>query len=476
MKDDNTQFWGVVWSLLDKIGAQIVAFIIGVILARLLEPLDYGLIGVLSIFIAMSNVLIEGGFSNALIRKLDRTEWDLSTAFYFNVVLGIVLYLFLFIIAPYVSVFFNEPTLTSLLRIIGLNVLFNSLCIVQNAILTAQLNIRIQTFISLGAQIPIGIIAIFLAYKGFGVYALAFQSVGFTVIKTFLYWLFTNWKPVTGFSRNSFNYLFTYGSKLVGANLIGAVFNELYSVVIGKYIGKQDLGFYTKAKSLASQPDTVCAGVVQKVTIPVFADVQNDKSLLLSMYRRYVRSVMCLMAPISFFLIFNARPIVLFLWTEKWSDSIILFQLLAFAGLWSPISYLNLSLLQVINRTDFLLKLEFIKKPISLIIIVISIRWGILGVVIGQVLIAIIADGINLVASKSFIKYSYYEQFDDVFRYIIYAIVSGTISFILMKDELNLALHLFVFFILFFLIYMSFLVLFRDIVFVRCFSFLKTKL
>ena len=221
----NRQFWGVIWSLFDRLGAQFVTFIIGIVLARLLTPADYGLVGIIAIFIAVSNVLIEGGFSNALIRKLDRTESDLSTAFYFNVVVGIFLYVLLFFLAPFIATYFEDPLLIPLLRIIGLNVFFNSLCIVQNAILTAELNIKLQTLISLCSQIPMGIIAIYLAYKGFGVYALAIQSVGYTFIKTILFWCFARWRPITGFSKDSFNYLLSFGSKLVGANLIGTVFN-----------------------------------------------------------------------------------------------------------------------------------------------------------------------------------------------------------------------------------------------------------
>ena len=458
----NRQFWGVIWSLFDRLGAQFVTFIIGIVLARLLTPADYGLVGIIAIFIAVSNVLIEGGFSNALIRKLDRTESDLSTAFYFNVVVGIFLYVLLFFLAPFIATYFEDPLLIPLLRIIGLNVFFNSLCIVQNAILTAELNIKLQTLISLCSQIPMGIIAIYLAYKGFGVYALAIQSVGYTFIKTILFWCFARWRPITGFSKDSFNYLLSFGSKLVGANLIGTVFNEIYSIVIGKCIGKQELGYYTKARSLASQPDMICAGVIQKVTLPVLANVQDDKYTLLLVYRKYIKMIMCLMAPLASFLILAAKPIVIFLWTDKWSESIFLFQMLVFAGLWSPVSYLNLCLLQVLNRTGYILKLEFIKKPISLIIILISVQGGIIGIVVGQILIAVIADTINMSISKQLLAYTYRLQFSDILRYMFFAFVAGLIGYFITILFSNLALIILFSFVAVSVVYTLLLYLFRD--------------
>ena len=419
---------GIFWSFVDRISGQLISFVIGIVLARLLTPNYYGLIGILTIFINLSNVFIESGFSNALIRKLDRSDYDLATAFYFNIAIGLIAYFILFIISPYISGYFNSHILCDLLRIVGLSVLFNSLCIVQNAIITADLNTKLLTKINIFSQLPMGGVAIVLAYNNFGVYSLAIQFVGGSLLRTILYWWYAKWFPTVGFKKKSFDYLWGFGSKLVAANLIGTVFNEIYSVVIGKCVGKQELGYYAKARSLSVQPDTICTGIIQKVTVPIFSFIQNDKFQLLTEYRKYTRMILCLMSPLSIFLIVCGKPLILVLWGEQWEGAVMLFQLLVFAGLWSPISTLNLTLLQVLNRTGFMLRLEFFKKFFSILIIAISIPGGIVGIVVGQIFIAIIADVINMRASKLLINYEYSSQIKDILFYLLPALGIGGIT------------------------------------------------
>ena len=288
-----------IWSFVERASSQIVSFVIGIILARLLSPYDYGVVGLTAIFIAISNVFIEAGFANALIQNQHRTEKDLSTAFYFNVVVGLFCYVALWIATPFISGWFNEPLLIPLLKIVGLNVVFNSLCIVQTALLTAKLNIRLQTIINLSAQIPAGIVAVILAYRGMGVYVLALQTVLASFIKVILLWFFAKWIPKEKFCKDSFKALWGFGSKLLGANLIGTIFSQIYSIIIGKFIGKKELGYFSKANGLCSNVDGITSGIVQKVALPVLAKYQEDKMQLTEKFREIMRLLVMLIAPLT---------------------------------------------------------------------------------------------------------------------------------------------------------------------------------
>jgi teichuronic acid exporter len=421
---------GILWSFTDRLSSQVVSFFIGIVLSRLLTPENYGTVGLLTVFIALSNVFVESGFSNALIRKLDRNEDDCTTAFILNVVIGLALYCILWITASFIAAFFNTPVLIPLLHIIALNVFLNSLCIVQRALLTAKLNIKIQTKISLASQIPAGIVAICCAYKGLGVYSLAVQSVGYAALSTFFLWFFAKWRPKGHFRKDSFKYLFGFGSKLVTATFIGVLFDQAYTFVIGKFTNKKQLGYYSKANSLAIQPNSIMTGVIQKVVVPIFSKCQDDIPQLQVMYRKYIRFIYFCFIPIGAIFMLAAKPIVLILWGEQWLSCVGIFQVLIFIYCLSPLNNINLCLLQVLGRTDYTLKLEFVKKPLYACTIAIAIPFGIKGILISQLINAIIANVVNAFPTRKFIKYGYMHQVSDVMRYIIFAYIPAIIIFI----------------------------------------------
>jgi len=424
-----------IWSILDRVWAQIVGFIIGIILARLLTPEDYGLVGISVMFIAFANVFIDAGFSNALIRKLDRTDEDYSTAFYFSAVMGLVAYFILYCAAPWIADFFSDSQLIPLTRLVCLAIVFNSLCIVQNAILTAELKMRQQAIINISAQIPSGLLAIFLAYKGYGIYALAVQTVLASFLRTVFFSLVTKWKPSLVFSMASMSYLWGFGSKLIGANFLGSVFNEIYTILIGKYVGKSDLGLYSKGRSLSSQPEQISNGVIQKVAVPLLAGVQDDLVVLKKNYIRLAKLVNCVMMLICGILIVVAKPLVLLLWGPVWIGAVPVLQVLLCANLISSVQALTLVLLQILNHTEYVLKLEFLKKPMYLIFILILLHQGLWGLMIALVLTSLWATIVNMSAPSKFIGYSYSEQIKDVVPYLIacglgVAIGTGVLSLI----------------------------------------------
>ena len=263
---------GVLWSCVERFSVQGIQFVIMVIMARILLPSDYGMIGMLAIFIAIAQTLIDSGFSNALIQKKDRSEIDYSTVFYFNIAVGIVLYFILFFSSPLIARFYNTPELTGLTRVLALNLFINSLAVVQRAILSIKIDFKTQAKASFSAAIISGIVGIVMAYTGFGVWSLAVQTVLNAFVNTVLLWIFSKWIPLKVFSFESFKKLFTFGSKLLASGLLDTIYRNIYTIVIGKKFASTDLGYFTRADQFAQFPSSNLTGIIQRVTFPVLSE------------------------------------------------------------------------------------------------------------------------------------------------------------------------------------------------------------
>lgn len=434
-----------VWSIIDIIIRQGVGFVVSVILARLLTPSDYGTIGLIIIFITLSNVFVDSGFSSALIRKIDRTADDLSTAFIFNVIVAIFIYVLLYIGAPYIALFFDNPSLTLLLRVLGCVLIINSLNLVQNAILVYSMQIKQLAIITSVSQITTGILAVFFAYCGYGVWALVLQQLFAATIQTVLLSFMTKWHPRFIFAKKSFSYLWGYGSKLLCANFIGAVFDQAYSFIIGKYLGKKELGLYSRSDQFAQQPCSIITNVISKALVPSLANCQNDLEKMRRNYIKCIEVISFLVFPIMLLLAFVARPLFTLLFGDKWMAAVPLFQILCLGYAMNIFSNLSLQLIQVMGRTDYTLKLELFKKPIYAVVIFISIYWGLKGIVIGHAFYCFIAALINLSVVKVLLKYSYIRQVLDIFKYaflalVIIVLVSFCFSMLIENDFLILLL------------------------------------
>lgn len=453
---------GSLWSLIDNACSQGFAFLIGIVLARLLSPTDYGTVGVLAIFLAIANVFVDCGFGNALIRKKDRTQEDLSTAFYFNIVVGIAVYLILFAIAPIVAWFFNMPILVSLLRVLGFCVVFNSLSIVQNSLLTAQIKIKKQAIINVCTQIPMGVVGIALAYKGFGVWTLVVQQVGSSLLKTLWLWVSSKWKPTLLFSLDSFHYLYNFGWKLLGTNLLGTFFNEIYGFFIGRFLGSRDLGLYSNSKQLSEYPRSLVNNIVNRVVLPVMVETQGDKNSVKITYSRLIQLLCYITFPLYGVLIINAEPIILELWTDKWKDSVVLFQIFCIGVAFGPISTLNFCLLQLLNRTDVMLKLEFVKKPICFALLLVSIPLGLKGIVLFATFYNIIGTIINMYPTYKYLRYSYKEQAWDIFQNFLLTMVTLILVYIPISYIDNNWVYMFLSTVLFCLTYLILSILFKN--------------
>lgn len=405
---------GLVWSMIERFATQGVQFLFGIILARLLSPDDYGVIAMPLVFLAIAQCIIDSGFSTALIRKPELTEDDLSTAFYFNIGIGILCYAVLFISSPLIADFYHTPILSSLLKVTALAVLFNPLCAVQQAILTRKIDFKTQAIVSLSGAVVSGIVGMYMAYNGFGVWSLVFQQVGGYVMRTILLWILGKWKPKRKWSWESFHYLWGFGSKMLGSGLLDTIYNNIYPIVIGKYFSAQDLGNYTRAQQFSSLPSSNVTGVLQRVTFPVLSSIQNEDERLAKNYRKILKLSAFLIFPMMLMLSAIANPIVRILLTDKWSGCVILLQIVCFQMMWYPIHAINLNLLTVKGRSDLFFRLEIFKKIVGVCIMFITIPHGIIWMVSGGIVSSMLSLIINTYYTGKLINVGYFKQMGDL--------------------------------------------------------------
>lgn len=405
---------GIVWSSVERFSVQGIQFLVMIVMARLLTPKDYGLVGMVAIFIAVAQSLVDSGFSQALIRKQNRTETDNSTVFYFNIVVGILLYLVLFAIAPLVADFYDSPELTALMRVICLSVVFNSFVVVQRALLTVNIDFKTQAKASLTAAVVSGVIGIGMAYSGFSYWSIVAQQLVNLGLNTLLLWIFTRWRPRWIYSWGSFGELFTFGSKLMVSGLLDVVYRNMYLLVIGKVFTASSLGYYTRANQFAEFPSSNLTGIMQRVTYPVLCQIQDDDERLAQIYRRFLRLSAFLIFPLLVGLSAVAEPFVLLLLKEQWLFAATLLQIICFAMMWYPIHAINLNLLQVKGRSDLFLRLEIIKKAIAVLILCVTIPMGLIAMCVGQILSSLIALIINTNYTGKLIQVGFLRQMRDL--------------------------------------------------------------
>lgn len=405
---------GIVWSSIERFSVQGIQFLVMIVMARLLTPKDYGLVGMVAIFIAVAQSLVDSGFSQALIRKQNRTETDNSTVFYFNIVVGILLYLVLFAIAPWVADFYNSPELTALMRVICLSVVFNSFVVVQRALLTVNIDFKTQAKASLTAAVVSGVIGIGMAYSGFSYWSIVAQQLVNLGLNTLLLWIFTRWRPRWIYSWGSFRELFTFGSKLMFSGLLDVVYRNMYLLVIGKVFTASSLGYYTRANQFAEFPSSNLTGIMQRVTYPVLCQIQDDDERLAQIYRRFLRLSAFLIFPLLVGLSAVAEPFVLLLLKEQWLFAATLLQIICFAMMWYPIHAINLNLLQVKGRSDLFLRLEIIKKAIAVLILCVTIPMGLIAMCVGLILSSLIALIINTNYTGKLIQVGFLRQMRDL--------------------------------------------------------------
>lgn len=434
---------GIIWSAVDKFAVQIGQFVVSIILARILMPADFGLIGMLSIFISFSQIFIESGLGVGLIQRQNRTDIDFSTLFVFNIGVSVFFYLILFLSAPFISLFFKQPQLTDLTRVLGLGLFINAFAIVQRTKLVIAVDFK-----SIAKSNVIGMIlgafcAVIVAKNGYGVWALVVQTLSSTLVSTAILCFLSNFSPSFAFSKKSFHSLFGYGSKLLLAGLYSELLNNVYNICLGKFYPIASLGYYTRAKKIADISSGTIVSVLQQATFPILTAIQHDSVKLISVYRKLIGiSAFCII-PLMTLIALLAKPIVVLLLTEKWIELIPLLQWMVFARIFYPMSALNLSLLNAIGRSDLFLKVDLSKLPITILTVIITIPLGVKAIIIGHVVTTTLFFFINAFFTGKFFMYGPIKQLKDMFPFFLATIGMAIPVFIITYFTDNLILQLF---------------------------------
>ena len=405
---------GVGWSFADSILGQGITFLVGLVLARLLTPDEYGLIGIITIFITVLNSIVDSGFSNALIRKQHTTQDDYNTVFITNMVFSILMFVLLFFAAPAIATFFKRPELVNLTRVMGLVVIFNALSIVQNTILTKRLDFKTKTNASLISAVVSGIVGIGMAIKGFGVWSLVGQSLSRQLLYSLCLWFFNRWWPQLKFSLSSFKEMWSFGWKLLVSKLIDTTWKELYQVVVGKFYSPATLGQYTRGKQFAQILSANITSVVQRVSFPTLSEIQDDKTRLVNAYRKIIRTTMFITTSLMFALAGVAHPFIYCLVGPQWDQAATFLPLICISMSLYPLHAINLNMLQVQGRSDLFLKLEIIKKAIAVGPILLGVFLNIYWMLIGSIISGIISFFLNSYYSGKMIGYSSIDQLKDI--------------------------------------------------------------
>ena len=440
----NRTISGVAWSGVERFSVQGIQFVVQVILARLLTPSDYGVIAMLVVFLAIFQVFIDSGFSSALVQKHDRSEVDYSTVFYFNIGISIILFLMFFFSAPLIAKFYETPVLTSVARIVALNLIITAFAVVPRAKFMVLINFKTQAKASLVAIIISGAIGIWLAYAGYGVWALVFQSLLSNGINTLLLWILSKWWPLRTFSMVSFRSLFSFGSKLLMSSLLDTTFRNLYPLIIGRAFTAQELGLFSKADNLAQFPATNPTGIVNRVIFPVMCEVQNDDERIKTIFYKYLGISAFIIFPLMTGLAVLAEPFIRLVLTERWLGIVLFLQILCLSYMWFPVHALNLMLLKVRGRSDLFLRLEIIKKIVGVIILVITIPFGITIMCLGRVISSVSLVCVNTYYTRKYFDIGFFRQIRYILPSLLLSAGMGGIVFLLkrlnLSDILTLAL------------------------------------
>ncbi|WP_394776536.1 lipopolysaccharide biosynthesis protein [Flavobacterium sp.] len=439
----STAIKGVVWSAVDRFAVQFGQFVVGIVLARILLPEDFGLVGMLTIFIALSQTFIESGLGTGLIQRQEREEVDFSTLFVFNLAVSSFFYLLLFFSAPFISSFFEQPQLIDLTRILGLILFLNAFAIVQRTKLTIAIDFKSIAKSNVIGMITGGFCGVIAAINGYGVWSLIIQMLIGSFASSVSLWFLSHWMPSIAFSKKSFRLLFRYGSKLLIAGLYAQILNNVYNICLGKFYTTASLGYYTRAKSFADISAGTIVSILQQSTFPILTSVQHDKEKLISIYSRLIRMSAFLIIPIMSLIALLAKPIVILLLTEKWASLIPLLQWIVFSRIFLPLSVINMNLLNAIGRSDLYLKVDLSKLPLTIIAMIITIPLGVKAIIIGHVVTSALSFIINAYLPGKLYGYGPIKQLKDMFPFCFATIMMAIIVFIMTCFIDNLVLQLF---------------------------------
>ena len=428
---------GMTWTFAQGFSTQGIGFLISVVLARILLPAEFGIIGMIAIFMGIGGALVDSGLASSLIRTPDADQEDFSTVFYFNIIGSIFIYFILYLTAPFIASFFNQPILTNITRVYGISFISNTFSTIQLTRLTQRMDFKTQLKVSVPALIGGGVLGIILAYMGFGVWSLVWMRLFQSLLSSIQLWIVSKWRPSLIFNVVKFKYHFNFGYKLLLSGLLDTIFTNSYTVIIGKLFPPAQLGFYTRANSVIQLPVENISGALNKVTYPLFASIKDDNERLKKVYKQIMQMVTFLIAPILIIMGVLASPLFRFVFTEKWLPAVPYFQILCISGILYPFHVYNLNILNIKGRSDLFLKLEIYKKILLVITVLVSIQFGMYGLLWGIVISSTLALFINTHYSGKFIHYNGFEQIRDVAPILLIALVAGILTLVADKIMFN---------------------------------------
>ena len=422
---------GMIWTAAERFGSMTMAFVSNLVLARLLLPEDFGVIGMLHIFIAISGAFMIGGFGDAIIQKKDTTHTDYSTVFVWNMVLSIIFYAILFFAAPAIARFYNMPILCDVLRVYGLVLILVAFSVVQNAILRKQLRFKslsIRNLVSAFCGLSVGII---MAYWGFGVWSLVGSALVNQLMNAILVWRISSWRPSIVFDKNSFKDLFTFGGMMMLTSLIERIYTNIQGLLIGKWYSANELGYYTQAKKLEEVPTGTLSHIVASVSFPVFSKFQNDKEKLLYGLRRNIKAITYLNFPMCILLLIIAKPLIALLYGAKWEPSVPYFQLLCIGGMIYTMNSLNGSIIKSLGKGTLYFTISIVKRVIGLALMFLGIKYSVRGLLVAVVLSNFINYFIYSIANGKLLRYGIWLQLKDVFGSLLLSVFVGIVVYFL---------------------------------------------
>ena len=422
---------GFFWGLLESFFSQGQGFIFGIVLARLLSPQEFGLIGMITIFISIAQVFVDSGLSQALIRKQDCTSTDYSTVFWANVSIGVIAYILIWLFAPFIASFYAKPELIQLTRVTALAIIIGSLTLIQQTIIIKEVDFKTNTKISTIGTFVSGIISIGMAFYGFGVWSLVWRTIINQMVRSLLLWKHNKWLPDKKYSISSFKELFRFGSNILFISIIAAIFKNFYNLIIGKNYSDKMLGYYTNADQYSAIPSTTLTTITNKVSYPILATIQDDNEKLKLSSRKLIQTIMYG----SFFIMFGlaafAHPLFSILFGAKWLPSVKFFQALCIAYSITPMHTVNQNIMKIKGRSDLFLITEIIKYVVFVPFIILGIIYGLFILILGIVVFYWISFYINAMYSRKLIHYSTFEQTIDIMPVMLVSLIPGILVYML---------------------------------------------
>ena len=429
-------FISVLWALADNIGVRALSFLSMMLLARWLGPEEFGLIGMITVFISLGQTLVVSGLTTSLIRTKEASTSDFNTVFYINVVLSVVIYAIIYIIAPFIALFYEQHILIQVIRVYSIVFLLTALSAVQTAILNKAMDFKKIASLSMPSTI-LGVIAgLYLGYNGYGVWSIVALYLTTEVTRTLLLWFFVDWKPALHFSREKFKIHFGFGYRLTLSSIIDVAFQNIYNIIIGKFFSVRTLGYFERSRRFCEYPSSSFTGIMIKVTFPLLARLQDEPERLAIVYKKILRFSFFIIAPVMLGSAALAKPIFLLVLGPEWKPAVLFYQILCLAMMFYPIHAFNLNILNVYGRSELFLKLEVAKKAISIIGIILALPFGVIGLVWSNVFTSVMALGVNMYYSGKKIHYSIREQLADI---MVTFLIAATVAVLMyyLQDSLS---------------------------------------